>query len=405
VFVSGPPEASGLREAGDLPPSALGIYVHIPFCASRCDYCAFATWTDRHHLAGAYVDACLQEYAGAQRGGLGRAATVFLGGGTPSQLPASDLDRLVGAIEVDPGGEVTVEANPEDVTVDWLEACVAAGVNRISLGVQSLDPAVLKGLGRRHDPDAVAVAVARIGEAGIPRCSVDLIYGGAGETDESWAETLQGVLALQPRPGHVSAYALTVEAGTPLARDPARHPDDDVQATRYETMDRVLSAAGYRWYEISNWSLPGEQSRHNLNYWVQGDYRGIGCAAHSHSSGRRWWNVRTPERYIEAIRSGRSPESVSETLPEVDRHLEALELSLRTRFGVPARALAPALAAEPALAELVSVDPGTGRAVLTLKGRLLANEVACRLLQDDPKVIEMSRTPVVSPAWPSRSPG
>jgi oxygen-independent coproporphyrinogen-3 oxidase len=356
-------------------------------------------------LAGAYVDACLQEYATARSDGLGVAATVFLGGGTPSQLPPIDLVRLVGAIAVDPDGEVTVEANPEDVTDGWLGACLEAGVNRISLGVQSLDPQVLVGLGRRHDPEAVAVAVTRIGDAGIPRCSVDLIYGGAGETDESWLATIDGVLALEPRPGHVSAYALTVEPGTPLAGDTARHPDDDAQAARYEMLDAALSSAGYRWYEISNWSLPGEESRHNLNYWMQGDYRGIGCAAHSHDSGRRWWNVRTPERYIAAVTAGRSPESAAETLPEAHRRLEALELSLRTRLGVPARVLSDAIATEPALSDLVSIDPGSGRAVLTLSGRLLANEIACRLQPDEPKVIEMNRTRLLSSAWQSRSPG
>jgi oxygen-independent coproporphyrinogen-3 oxidase len=363
--------------------------VHVPFCASRCDYCAFATWTDRHHLAGAYVDACLTEYAGAVEGGWGPASTIFLGGGTPSRLPPEDLVRLVGGLAHLPSAEITVEANPEDVTPEWLAACTTAGVNRISLGVQSLDPVVLGGLGRQHDPEAVAVAVANIAAAGIERCSVDLIYGGYGESDESWLATLAGVLALEPRPAHVSAYALTVEAGTPLARDTARHPDDDTQATRYELAESVLTSAGYAWYEISNWSEPGEESRHNLNYWVQGDYRGLGCAAHSHDAGRRWWNVRTPDRYIELVGSGASPESVSERLPLPQRQLETLELALRTRLGVPPSALAEAIDAEPALADLVSLDARTGRLVLTVAGRLLANEVACRLTSNAPKVIEM----------------
>ena len=335
------------------------------------------------------MEACLREYAAAREAGLERASTIFFGGGTPSQLATKELLRLLGALERAPGAEVTIEANPEDVTPDWLEACVAGGVNRISLGVQSLDPVVLQGLGRRHDPDAVAAAVASIAAAGIERYSVDLIYGGFGETDESWAGTLAGVLALRPRPGHVSAYALTVEAGTPLAGDSARHPDDDAQATRYEIAEAVLTGAGMSWYEISNWSRPGEESRHNLNYWMEGDYRGLGCAAHSHHAGRRWWNVRTPERYIERIRSGASPESVSESLPLSRRRLETLELALRTRLGVPADSLAEALDAEPALADLVALDGCSGRLVLTLSGRLLANEVACRLRPNTPKVVEM----------------
>ncbi|MGO8874529.1 MAG: radical SAM family heme chaperone HemW [Acidimicrobiales bacterium] len=370
-----------------------GLYVHIPFCASRCDYCAFATWTDRHHLAPAYVEACLREYAEARAGGLESASTIFLGGGTPSQLANEDLVRLVSAFARQPGAEVTVEANPEDVTPHWLAACVESGVNRISLGVQSLDPVVLKGLGRRHDPEAVARAVADIAGAGIERCSVDLIYGGYGETDESWGRTLRGVLALEPVPGHVSAYALTVEAGTPLAGDVARHPDDDVQAKRYEIAEEELGGSGYAWYEISNWSRPGEESRHNLNYWMEGDYRGLGCAAHSHRAGRRWWNVRTPDRYIELVSSGASPEAVSEALPLEARRLESLELALRTRLGVPPEALEEALEAEPALQELVALDERNGHLVLTLGGRLLANEVACRLRPNTPKVIEIGARP------------
>ena len=210
----------------------------------------------------------------------------------------------------------------------------------------------------------------RITEAGIARYSVDLIFGGAGESDASWRRTLTGVLSLDPPPRHVSAYALTVEPGTPLWHERARHPDDDVQAARYEICDEVLSAAGLEWYEISNWATAGEECRHNLNYWRQGDYRGIGCAAHSHQDGRRWWNVRTPERYVQAIRSGKSPAAASETLPRPTRAAENLTLSLRTRAGVPSGALAAALAAEPGLGGLVShvASRGGTRAVLTLRG-------------------------------------
>ncbi len=300
------------------------------------------------------------------------------------------MRRLVSALDAFPDAEVTVEANPEDVTPAWVATCRAAGVNRISLGVQSLDPAVLKGLGRQHDPAAVAVAVRNIAAAGIASYSVDLIYGGAGETNESWTRTLEGVQQLDPRPGHVSAYGLTVEAGTPLALDQSRHPDDDTQAARYEIAEQMLSEHGYSWYEISNWSLPGQESRHNLNYWMEGDYLGLGCAAHSHRAGRRWWNVRTPERYIDLITRKSSPESVSETLSVSQRRLESLELAVRTRLGVPRSALASALGSEPAVTDLVAIDPRSGRLVLTVRGRLLANEVACRLRPDAPEVAEMT---------------
>jgi oxygen-independent coproporphyrinogen-3 oxidase len=208
--------------------------------------------------------------------------------------------------------------------------------------------------------------------AGFANFNVDLIFGAVGETLADWARTLDDVLALEP--AHVSAYALTVEPGTPLARDAARHPDDDDQAEKYELANAVLEGAGLCNYEISNWARPGAECRHNLLYWRQGDYRGIGCAAHSHEAGRRWWNVRTPERYIAAIESGDSPVAASEHLDAETRELERLQLSLRTIDGVPADALPD----DPELGRLVEHDGG--RARLTVDGRLLANEVAVRLV-------------------------
>lgn len=346
---------------------------------SRCDYCAFATWTDRHHLRHAYVDACVAHVQSVQAGEgwpeAAEAATLYLGGGTPSELETADLARLLRAVRRRPGAEVTVEANPEGVTDAWAAAVVEAGATRVSLGVQSLDPVVLEGLGRRHDPAAVARAVAALAKAGISSFSVDLIYGGAGETDSSWLATLEGVLALEPAPSHVSAYALTVEAGTPLWRDPGRHPDDDVQAARYELADEVLAAAGYEWYELSNWARHGEECLHNLNYWAQGDYLAIGAAAHGHRGGKRWWNLRTPERYAKAVSDGRSPVAVATTLPEAERDVERLELALRTRAGVPHACLP---ADDEALAGLLEPAPDD-HVRLSRRGRLLANEVACRL--------------------------
>jgi putative oxygen-independent coproporphyrinogen III oxidase len=313
----------------------------------------------------------------------GPAPTLYVGGGTPSRLCPDDLERLCAAVATLPGAEVTIEANPEDVTAKWAAAAGRAGATRVSLGVQSLDPAVLRGLGRVHDPAAVARAAGALAEAGIDSYSVDLIYGGANETDGSWRATLAGVLALDPPPSHVSAYALTVEAGTPLWRDQSRHPDDDVQADRYEAADRMLSEAGLFWYEISNWARPGFECRHNLNYWAEGDYLGIGAAAHGHIEGRRYWNVRTPERYVASVGEGREPLAGEETVDPETREIEALELSLRTRFGVPAECLP--LDEDESLHRLVepvrSAEEGMeGHVVLTLAGRLLANEVACRLL-------------------------
>jgi putative oxygen-independent coproporphyrinogen III oxidase len=272
-----------------------------------------------------------------------------------------------------PGCEVTVECNPETVTEERLAGYAAAGVTRISLGVQSLVPSVLRALGRQHDPAAVASAVEAVRRVGFTSWNVDLIYGAAGETAADWRRTLDGVLELGPP--HVSAYALTVEPGTPLADDPARAPDDDVQAEAYLAAEEAFTGAGLVNYEISNWARPGSECRHNLLYWSAGDYRGFGCAAHSHAGGRRWWNVRTPERYVAAVREDRSPEAAGEELAAEDRQLEALQLALRTRAGVPAAALDPADRAE--LDGLVV--PDGDRLVLSVQGRLLANEVAVRL--------------------------
>ncbi|CAN5799556.1 hypothetical protein BH24ACT3_BH24ACT3_05830 [soil metagenome] len=271
---------------------------------------------------------------------------------------------------------MTVECNPDTVTTEVVAAYRDAGVNRLSLGVQSMVPSVLSALGRTHDPDNVRRSVELARAGGIESLNLDLIYGAAGESVDDWCHTLDQALALEP--SHVSAYGLTVEPGTALALRPERHPDDDDQADKYLLATERLGAAGFEWYEISNWARPGEQCRHNLLYWGGGEYQGVGCAANSHRAGRRFWNVRTPERYIDATEGGRSVEAGDERLREPERRLEALQLSLRTAHGVPAAALPLAdLGAGGDLDDLVAVDGD--RAVLTVAGRLLANEVALRL--------------------------
>ncbi len=371
-----PPAAAEAPEAvGEPTDPGLGVYVHVPFCARRCDYCAFVTWSGRDELMGAYVAACRAEMARAYDEGLGPASTVFVGGGTPSTLPPDLLVELLSGVRLADGAEVTVECNPESTSPPLVAALREAAVTRVSLGVQSLRANVLAGLGRHHLPGDVERAVALVGEAGFATFSVDLIYGGAGESDDDWRRTLEGVLGdLDPSPPHVSAYALTVEPGTPLSRDAARHPDDDVQADRYLLADAVLSAAGLEWYEISNFARPGHECRHNLACWHQGDYRGFGCAAHSHAAGRRSWNIRPIERYIAAASAGAATTAGGQRLGARERAVEALRLSLRTRDGVPESAV-------PDLPELEGLlDRPDGRAVLTPRGRLLANEVALRLV-------------------------
>jgi oxygen-independent coproporphyrinogen-3 oxidase len=351
-----------------------GVYVHVPFCRFRCDYCAFATYTDRDHLMAGYTAACVDEIGRARtEEGMPPATSVFFGGGTPSRLPAPLLVEILDAIPREAGAEVTVECNPEDADTGRLANYRAGGVTRVSLGVQSTVPHVLGGLGRRHGTAQVVEAAAAVAAGGFASWNMDLIIGGSGESDADWEQSLGEVLDLADPPPHISAYALTVEPGTPLASDPDRHPDDDVQATRYEWADRELTAAGYGWEEISNWALHGHGCAHNRLYWDQGDYRGIGSAAHSHRSGHRWWNIRTPDRYIAAIAAGRPATAGEEVLTDEQRRFERLVLALRTPDGVPADALPD----HPDLAGLV--DRADGRAVLTVRGRLLANAVTAHL--------------------------
>ena len=354
--------------------SAFGVYVHVPFCRERCDYCAFATYTDRDHLMERYADACVLEWqrvSGAAD--LSVPTSIFFGGGTPSRLHPGTLCRILDAIPRAPGAEVTVECNPEDADAAHLDAYRRAGVTRVSFGLQSTQAHVLAGLGRRHVPHAAATISAAVAAAGFTTWNLDLILGAATESDDDWARTLHDVLALAHPPPHVSAYGLTVEPGTPLAHDPLRHPDEDALARRYEHADAVLTTAGYAWEEISNWARPGHECRHNHLYWEEGDYVGLGSAAHSHRAGTRWWNVRTPDRYVAAIEAGRSPEAGREELSAGQREFEALSLALRTPRGLPWGCLERP---EELRGLVERVD---GRAVLTVRGRLLANEVSARI--------------------------
>jgi putative oxygen-independent coproporphyrinogen III oxidase len=354
--------------------SAFGVYVHVPFCRERCDYCAFATYTDRDQLMERYAAACVLELERAVAAGrLVAATSVFFGGGTPSRLHPDRLCAILDAIPRADGAEVTVECNPEDADAAHLGAYRRAGATRVSFGLQSTHDHVLVGLGRRRVPGAAAAVSTAVEAAGYPSWNLDLIFGAPAEGDGDWARTLEDVLSLEHPPPHLSAYALTVEPGTPLAKDPLRHPDEDALARRYERAEVVLGAAGYRWEEISNWARPGHECRHNHLYWEQGDYLGVGSAAHSHRAGVRWWNLRTPERYVAAVEAGRPAEAGREVLTPEQRAFEELSLALRTPRGVPWEALERPEELEGLVSE---VD---GRAVLTVRGRLLANEVSARI--------------------------
>ena len=320
-----PPEDGRLPETSlaELGSRTFGAYVHVPFCATRCGYCDFNTYTP-DELGGSpgaakagWADAIVGELESA-RHVLGSRrpplSTVFFGGGTPTLLPPADLLRVLDALRTDPGlvegAEVTVEANPETLTPASLTALRAGGVTRVSMGMQSASPTVLRALDRVHTPGCVARAVADARAAGFDSLSLDVIYGTPGESLSDWERTIEAVLALSP--DHVSAYALIVEQGTRLAARIARGEvaptDDDVMASMYEHADERLFSAGYDWYEISNWARgDAQRSRHNEAYWGDADWWGFGPGAHSHVGGVRWWNVRHPAAWAARVASGTSP--------------------------------------------------------------------------------------------------
>ncbi|BDI23077.1 radical SAM family heme chaperone HemW [Herbiconiux sp. L3-i23] len=384
---------------------ALGVYLHVPFCRVRCGYCDFNTYT-ADELRGAkradFAGQAAAEVAFAaerlERSGIASrpASTVFFGGGTPTLLPADDLAFMLAAIRehigIVPGAEVTTEANPDSVDADYLARLRDAGFTRVSFGMQSAVPSVLRTLDRTHDPERIPIVVDLARRVGLD-VSVDLIYGTPGESLDDWRRSLEHAIAQAP--DHLSAYALIVEDGTKLARqirsDIVATPDDDLQADMYELADELLTAAGYGWYEVSNWARttpdglpdPAHMSRHNLNYWRSADWWGVGPGAHSHVGGVRWWNARHPAAYAERIGRGESPAVGRETLDADTRRVERVLLEVRIREGLSIDALdADARIRVAGLLADGLVDPAAalrGRLVLTLKGRLLADDVVRRI--------------------------
>ncbi|WP_432507435.1 radical SAM family heme chaperone HemW [Kineococcus arenarius] len=398
------PDGEAVPTDGALPPTALagaaertfGVYLHVPFCAVRCGYCDFNTYTATELGGGgsqaAYAATAAAEVDLAARvlGAAARpASTVFFGGGTPTLLPAADLAAMLGAVRerfgLEPGAEVTTEANPDSVTPGALATLAEAGFTRVSFGVQSAVPHVLAVLDRTHDPRRVPEAVRWAREAGLD-VSLDLIYGTPGESADDLRRSLDEALACEP--DHVSAYALIVEEGTRLAarirRGEVPAPEDDDEADKYELVDDALSAAGFSWYEVSNWAREPEHAcRHNLAYWRGGDWWGIGPGAHSHVGGVRWWNVKHPTAYAGRLGNGQSPAHAREVLSEQDRRTEDVLLRSRLAEGFdPAWWGAGALAAVPGLRSDGLLEPlGDGRLALTRRGRLLADAVVHALLR------------------------
>jgi oxygen-independent coproporphyrinogen-3 oxidase len=395
---SSPPVGEPAPLDGRLPESALAslgsrpfsLYVHVPYCASRCGYCDFNTYTAQELGPGvgraSYADQAIAEVRLARRV-LGAVdlpvRTVFVGGGTPTLLPPGDLGRILTAIRtefgLDDDAEVTTEANPDSVSATSLAALRAEGFTRMSFGLQSTAPHVLAVLDRTHTPGRALAAVGEARTAGFEHVNVDLIYATPGETDADFAQSLQA--AIDSGVDHVSAYALIVEDGTRLAarirRGELPDVDDDIAAERYLQADTALTAAGLGWYEVSNWARPEGECRHNLAYWRGDDWWGIGPGAHAHVGGVRWWNVRHPTAYAERIAAGQSPAQAREILSGTDRAVEDVLLRVRLREGLPLTSLSAA--GRTVAARAVDdglADPGAhdaGRLVLTLRGRLLAD--------------------------------
>ena len=388
------PEAS-LAELCDRP---LGFYVHVPFCVTRCGYCDFNTYTAEELISRdggvtasrhTYAEQAIGEIALADRvlsGPRPAVNTVFVGGGTPTLLSPEDLGRIVAEIRdrfgLLPDAELTTEANPETVDPDHLVRLREAGFTRISFGMQSAREHVLKVLERGHTPGRPEQCVQWARRAGFEHINLDLIYGTPGESDQDWTASLEAAIAAGP--DHVSAYSLIVEQGTRLAarvrRGELAEPDEDTMADRYLMADDALTAAGYTAYEVSNWARGSKgRSAHNYLYWTGGHWWGVGPGAHSHVGGTRWWNVKHPAAYAARLAAGDSPGQARELLTEEERRFERILLELRVAEGCPLDLLDPhgRAAAERAVTEglLEPAAHRAGRAVLTRRGRLLADAV------------------------------
>ncbi len=374
----------------------LGLYIHVPFCATRCGYCDFNTYTAGELGSASSPD----QWLIALDGELAMAAqqltpkrpvsTIFVGGGTPSLLGADGLAQVLTSIRtyfhIADGAEITTESNPESTSPEFFEGIVAAGFTRISLGMQSAASHVLEVLDRRHTPGRAVAAALEARAAGIGHVNLDLIYGTPGERDEDLSASLDAVLAAGV--DHVSAYALIVEDGTALARRVRRGelpaPDDDVLASRYEMIDSRLTAAGMRWYEVSNWARPEDPDavcRHNLGYWDSSDWWGAGPGAHSHVAGVRWWNHKHPATYAAAVAARELPVAGQEELTASDQHTERVMLTMRRSSGLPWDELDQS---EQRRARQTIADGLTELVghclVLSNRGRLLADGVVRNLL-------------------------
>ncbi len=362
------------------------LYIHIPFCARRCGYCDFNTYTiaelgGDESIEKRYVDALIKEITLARSiVGDQQVTTIFFGGGTPTLLPPSEIARILDAVQrqfrLSDDVEITTEANSDSVNAGSLRELRTAGINRISFGVQSTTPHVLKTLDRTHNPAQVPIVVQAARDAGFTHISVDLIYGTPGETVVEWEESVRSLLTLPI--DHISAYSLIVEEGTKLGAQVRRGvlamPDEDLNADKYIVADDLFTAAGFAWYEVSNWAKPGGACKHNEMYWKNNDWWGLGAGAHSHIDGVRWWNKKLPAAYIKELQNGSSPALAREILTDEERSFEELMLGIRTREGLSLSVVAHGAAAAALADGNLDVEQyEMGRVVLTRSGRLIAD--------------------------------
>ena len=379
--------------------SALSFYIHIPYCVKRCGYCDFNTYTPSElkvessltEISHSYIDLIIEEIAMARANSTATTVpTIFFGGGTPSLMEPSDLARVIDAIgqrfSLDSDCEITMEVNPDTLTLDRLRGYFEAGINRLSIGMQSAVPHVLHVLDRTHNPANIEIAVGWAREVGFKEISLDLIYGTPGESIEDWQASIDAALALDI--SHISAYALIVEDGTKLAAQVRRAdviiPDDDETADKYIIADDRFRSQGFEWYEISNWAKPGSECRHNVAYWKGANWWGIGPGAHSHIDGRRWWNVKHPTAYRDRIQAKLAPMQGQESLTEPEIAREEIMLSLRlpgalslARFsGEQRRALEDFLGQ----GHLEQSAWDAGMLTLTQSGRLIADRIVRELV-------------------------
>jgi len=384
------------RSGRSLADPGFGVYLHIPFCRHRCHYCDFNTYEGLDALHAPYVDALIAEIERHETPCVDRAATsVFFGGGTPTLLSPSQLGRILDAVQgtigLEPGAEVTTEVNPETVDERAFAALLIAGFNRFSIGIQSLAPAVLTKLGRTHSAERALEALAAARRAGAEDLNADLIYGSPWERLKDWKRSLEGVIGAGT--DHVSAYALTIEEGTPLhtliatGREP--DVDGDIQAERHAVADEYLGAAGFERYETSNWARPARASRHNVLYWSAGDYLGFGAGAHAHIDGRRWWSQRLPREFIALVTADESTVAGFELLGPEARGPEALMLGLRLTSGIDVGAFEARFGDEclrsrrHVIDELVAaglLEREHDHLRLSERATMVANDVICRLV-------------------------